>query len=50
LGPSAFGELDYFNRRLFDRLYDLYEVGQEEAIDPSDLDIEELEQVLDSRY
>jgi hypothetical protein len=50
LGPSAFGELDFFNRRLFDSLYDLYEVGQDEAIDPTHLDIEELEQVLHPRY
>jgi hypothetical protein len=50
LGPSAFGELDFFNRRLFDSLYDLYEVGQDEAIDPSHLDIDELEQVLHSGH
>ena len=50
LGPSAFGELDFFNRRLFDSLYDLYQVGQDEAIDPSHLDIDELEQVLHSRH
>ena len=50
LGPSAFGELDFFNRRLFDSLYDLYQVGQDEAIDPSHLDIDELEQVLHSSH
>jgi hypothetical protein len=50
LGPSAFGELDFFNRQLFDSLYDLYQVGQDEAIDPSHLDIDELEQILDSRH
>ncbi len=50
LGPSAFGELDFFNRRLSDSLYDLYQVGQDEAIDPSDLDIDELEQVLHSGH
>jgi len=50
LGSSAFGELDFFNRRLSDRLYDLYLIGQDEAIDPSHLDLDELEQVLNSRY
>jgi hypothetical protein len=50
LGPSAFGELDFFNRRLFDSLYDLYQVGQAEAIDPSHLDIDELERVLHSGH
>ena len=32
--------------RLYDRLYDLYQVGQDEAIVPSQLDLNELEQVL----
>ena len=50
LGPLAFGELDFFNRRLHDRLFDLYQVGQYEAIDPSRLDLNELEQVLYSSY
>jgi hypothetical protein len=50
LGPSAFGELDFFNRRLFDSLYDLYQVGQDEAIDPSHLDIDELERFLHSGH
>jgi hypothetical protein len=50
LGPLAFGELDFFNRRLYDRLYDLYRVGQDEAIDPSQLDLNELERVLYSSY
>jgi hypothetical protein len=50
LGSSAFGELDFFNRRLSDSLYDLYLVGQDEAINPTDLDLEELEQVLHSRH
>ena len=49
LGPSAYGELDYFNRRLYDSLYDLYEIGQEEVIDRSHLDIHELEKLLYSR-
>ena len=50
LGPLALGELDFFNRRLYDRLYELYQVGQDEAIDPSRLDLNELEQVLYSSY
>ena len=48
LGPSAFGELDSFNRRMSERLYDLYQVGQDEAINPTHLDLDELEQVLQS--
>ncbi len=50
LGPAAFGELDFFNRRLYDSLYDLYVVGQEEALDSSQLDLDELEQFLYSRH
>ena len=50
LGPAAFGELDFFNRRLYDSLYDLYVVGQEEAIDSSQLDLDELEKFLYSRH
>ena len=46
LGSLAFGELDFFNRRLYESLYDLYQAGQDEAIDPSQLDLNELEQVL----
>lgn len=49
LGPAAFGELDFFNRRMYESLYDLYHVGQGETIDPSHLDLDELEQVLYSR-
>jgi hypothetical protein len=49
LRSSAFGELDFFNRRLSDSFYDLYQVGQDEAIDPSHLDLDELEQALNSR-
>jgi hypothetical protein len=49
LGPSAYGELDFFNRQLFDRLYDLYLLGQVETADPSCLDLDALEQVLYSR-
>ena len=50
LGPSAFGELDFFYRRMFDSLHDLYQVGQDVAIYPSHLDIEELEKILYSRH
>jgi hypothetical protein len=50
LGPSAFGELDFFNRRLSDNLYDLYQAGQYDSINPSHLDIDELEQALYSRH
>ena len=50
LGPLAFGELDCFNRRLYESLYDLYQAGQDEAIDPSRLDLNELEQVLYSKH
>jgi len=48
LAPSAFGELDFFNRRMFESLYDLYEVGQDASIAPTDLDLNELERVIDS--
>ena len=48
LAPSAFGELDYFNRRMFESLYDLYEIGHYETVDPKDLDLEELERIIDS--
>lgn len=48
LAPSAFGELDYFNRRMFESLYDLYEVGQYQTIDPKDLDLEELKRIIES--
>ena len=48
LAPSAFGELDFFNRQMFDSLYDLYEVGQEATIDPERLDLDELERVINS--
>jgi hypothetical protein len=46
LGPAAFGELDFFRRRMSETLYDLYQVGQDEAIDPRYLDVDELEQIL----
>jgi hypothetical protein len=48
LAPSAFGELDFFNRQLFNSLYDLYEIGQEATIDPEKLDLDELERVINS--
>ena len=46
LGPTVLGELDYFNQQLYENLFDLYEVGQNEAIDPSKLNLDELEHVL----
>ena len=49
LQSSAFGELDYFNRELFENLYDLYRAGQDEAIDPNYLDMESLAQLLQTR-
>jgi len=48
LAPSAFGELDFFNRRMFESLYDLYKVGQDATIAPTDLDLNELERVIDA--
>jgi len=45
-----FRRIGFFNRRLYDRLFDLYRVGQDETIDPSRFDINELEQVLYSSY
>jgi len=48
LAPSAFGELDFFNRQMFNSLYDLYEVGQEATIEPDRLDLDELERVINS--
>jgi hypothetical protein len=50
LGPSAFGELDFFNRRFSESLYDLYQVGQAEVINSTHLDLDELEQFLNSRH
>ncbi|MGD2095931.1 MAG: hypothetical protein PVG35_00030 [Desulfobacterales bacterium] len=50
LGPSAFGELDYFGRELSESLYDLYRAGQDEAIDPAYLDLAELEQILNASH
>jgi hypothetical protein len=49
LDSVAFGELDFFNRRISESLYDLYQVGQEEAIDPNHLDVDELEQILQTK-
>jgi 3-dehydroquinate dehydratase len=48
LDSAAFGELDFFNRRISESLYDLYRVGQDKAIDPSHLDVDELEHVLNA--
>jgi hypothetical protein len=42
LGPLAFGGLDFFNRRLYDHLFDLYQAGQDETIHPSQLNLKEL--------
>jgi hypothetical protein len=41
--------LDFFNRRISESLYDLYQVGQQEAIDPNHLDVDELEQILQTK-
>lgn len=49
LDSAAFGELDFFNRRISESLYDLYQVGQEEDIDPNHLDVAELEQILQTK-
>jgi hypothetical protein len=49
LDSAAFGELDFFNRRISESLYDLYQVGQDEAIDPNHLDVDELEQILQTK-
>jgi hypothetical protein len=46
LDSAAFGELDIFNRRISESLYDLYQIGQDEAIDPNHLDVDELEKIL----
>ncbi|NNL78452.1 MAG: hypothetical protein HKO68_19150 [Desulfobacterales bacterium] len=43
LAPSAFGELDFFSRRLSQSLFDLYQVGQSDIISSTHLDLEELE-------
>jgi hypothetical protein len=48
LAPSAFGELDFFNRQMYESLYDLYEVGRRDTIDPENLDLDELKRVIDS--
>jgi hypothetical protein len=48
LGPSAFGELDFFRRELSESLYDLYRAGQNDAIDPGYLDLNELERILNA--
>jgi hypothetical protein len=48
LDPSTLGELDYLNRRLSQSFYDLYQVGLNETISSTHLDLELLEQELDS--
>jgi hypothetical protein len=48
LDPSTLGELDYFNRRLSQIFYDLYQVGLNETISSTHLDLEQLEQDIDS--
>lgn len=48
LDPSTLGELDYFNRRLSQSFYDLYQVGLNETISSTHLDLEQLEQDIDS--
>ena len=48
LDSAAFGELDFFNRRISESLHDLYRVGQDEAIDPDHLDVDELEHILNT--
>ena len=48
LDPSTLGELDYFNRRLSQSFYDLYQVGLNETISSTHLDLEQLEQDINS--
>jgi hypothetical protein len=48
LDPSTLGELDYFNRRLSQSFYDLYQVGLNETISSTHLDLEQLEQDIHS--
>ena len=48
LDPSTLGELDYFNRRLSQSFYDLYQVGLNETINSTHLDLEQLEQDIHS--
>ena len=48
LDSAAFSELDYFNRELSENLYDLYRAGQDEAMDPDYLDMDELERILNT--
>jgi hypothetical protein len=40
LDPSTLGELDYFNRRLSQSFYDLYQVGLNETISSTHLDLD----------
>lgn len=50
LESSAFGELDFFNRRMSESLYELFRVGQDEAINPNYLDLDELQQILQTKH
>ncbi|MBW2435847.1 MAG: hypothetical protein PVH74_13550 [Desulfobacterales bacterium] len=50
LESSAFGELDYFIRELSENLYNLYRAGQQEAISPDYLDLDELERILNAGH
>jgi hypothetical protein len=50
LAPSTLGELDFFNRRLAESLYDLYLLGHYEALDSRHLDLNELERVIYSGH
>ena len=50
LDSAAFGELDFFYRRISESLYDLYRVGQDQAADPNHLDVDELERILNASY
>jgi hypothetical protein len=50
LAPSTLGELDFFNRRLSESLYDLYLLGQNETFASNHIDLNELEQVIYSTY
>ena len=48
LDPSTLVELDYFNRRLSQSFYDLYQAGLNETISSTHLDLEQLEQDIHS--
>ena len=46
LESSAFGELEFFNQRMFESLYDLYQVGRSQSDNSNSLNMEELERIL----